>query len=795
MSDIEIEIDGKLCQAKPNAMVIEVADAEGIYIPRFCYHKRLSIAANCRMCLVEVEKSPKTLPACATPVMPGMKVFTRSPKALAAQKAVMEFLLLNHPLDCPVCDQGGECELQDLSMGYGSSDSLFKEGKRAVHDQDIGPLIETFMTRCIQCTRCVRFGAEIAGMRELGAVNRGEDMEISTYVEHAMKSEVSGNVIDICPVGALTSKPFRYRARAWELEQRPTVSPHDCIGTNLNAHLRNGKVMRMVPRENANINDVWISDRDRYSYEGLYHADRVTKPRIKKKGIWHEVDWQTALEFAVGSIQKILSENALEQFGALASPSSTVEEFYLLQKMMRALGSSNVDHRLRQVDFIDQESLASFPGLGMSIAELEQCDSIFLIGSNIQKEQPSAFLRVRKAFLKGAKITALNMFDYPFGFDVIQNQIVSPDEMVSSLARITHAFVHNTKISVSRDMQDILDIHAPKESDFALAAALQENKKSIFILGNAALNHPEASAIRKLARVLAELSGAQIGCLTEGANAAGAWLAGAIPHRGVAATDLKNAGLNAQEMIQDHLKAYLLLNVEPNVDCADPVAAITALHKAEFVVSLSTFKNAVLDEFADVILPVAPFTETSGTFVNAAGDWQRFNGVASAFEEARPAWKVLRVMGNLFHLEGFDYESSEEICHEAKASVENMQIKTAADFYLDVEKFKTHDVKTLTRIGGIPLYSTDALTRRAVSLQIAQPILEGEVAVIRIHPEMGARLQFVEGSIIIAKQKDGHVRLPVVFDSRVPLRGVYIAGGIKETSGLNELFGPIELQK
>jgi NADH-quinone oxidoreductase subunit G len=436
MSDIEIEIDGKKLTAKPNAMVIQVADEAGIYIPRFCYHKHLSIAANCRMCLVEVEKAPKTLPACATPVMAGMKVFTKSPKALASQKAVMEFLLINHPLDCPICDQGGECELQDLAMGFGSPNSYYHEGKRSVADQDIGPLIQTDMTRCIQCTRCVRFGAEIAGMPELGATGRGEDMEIGTYMEHSMKSEVSGNVIDICPVGALTSKPFRFRARAWELEQRPTIAAHDSVGANLYAHTRNGVVMRMVPRENFAVNQTWISDRDRFSYEGLYHADRITKPMIKKQGKWHETDWQSALEFAAVNLQKTISTHGAEQLGALASPNSTLEEFYLLQKIMRALGTSNIDYRLRQCDFADDAAINTFPGLGMTFAELEECDTILLLGCNLQKEAPSAFLRVRNATKRGAEVLVLNPINYLMSFPVVEKHIATPDQLLVSLAGI-----------------------------------------------------------------------------------------------------------------------------------------------------------------------------------------------------------------------------------------------------------------------------------------------------------------------------------------------------------------------
>jgi NADH-quinone oxidoreductase subunit G len=778
MSEVEIEIDGKKLTAAADAMVIQVADAAGIYIPRFCYHKLLTVAANCRMCLVEVEKSPKTLPACATPVTAGMKVFTRSPKALAAQKAVMEFLLINHPLDCPICDQGGECELQDLSMGFGSSNSYFHEGKRAVKDQDIGPLIQTDMTRCIQCTRCVRFGAEVAGMRELGAVGRGEDMEISTYVEHAMKSEVSGNVIDICPVGALTSKPFRYTARAWELEQRPTIGAHDCVGANLYAHTRNGVVMRMAPRENMQINQTWISDRDRFSYEGLYHPERITKPLIKKNGQWQETDWQTALEFTASHLA---SNGKGEKIGALASPNSTVEEFYLLQKILRGLGSSNVDHRLRQTDFSDQADFDLFPGLTQSFDELEQCDTILLVGCNIQKEAPSAFLRVRNAVRKGAQVLVFNPVDYAFSFDVAEKYISSPAEIILNLAGVAKAlgaFNHGSETSE----------HA------AVAKRWQESKKACVVLGNLAFNFEQAAALRAVCRSLTEKTGATLSLLTEGSNAAGAWLAGCVPHRGVAGTTLDKTGLNAQQMLEKPLNAYVLLNVEPDLDTANPVLASKALKQAAFVVSLSLFRNPVVDDCAHVILPIAPFTETAGTFVNAAGVWQLFAGVAAPFAESRPAWKILRVLGNLLHLEGFDYNSADEIHHELKQATGGINfVPDRSPFSAD--KMPAHDQENLYRIGSIPLYATDSLVRRAAALQKAEAIIEGDVASIHVHPRLAEKLQLSEGMQATAKQRAGQVRLPVKFDTRLPERSVYIAGGIEATSGLSELFGRVELQK
>ena len=771
MADIEIEIDGKILKAKPNCMVIQVADEAGIYIPRFCYHKHLTVAANCRMCLVEVDKVPKTLPACATPVAPGMKVFTRSAKAIAAQKAVMEFLLINHPLDCPICDQGGECELQDLSLGYGSAESYFVEGKRAVADEDIGPLVETEMTRCIQCTRCVRFGDEVAGLRELGAVNRGEHMEISTYVGKSLQSEVSGNIIDLCPVGALTSKPYRFTARPWELNQYQTIAPHDCFGSNIYAHTRTGKVMRVVPHENVGINETWISDRDRFSYEGLYHADRLTSPMIRVDDVWQKTDWQTALEFALVGLQHVLEAHGSDQVGVLASPNSTVEEFYLLQKMMRQLGISNIDHRLRQSDFSDQDQMPLFPGLSGSIVDIENADVILLIGSNIQKEQPLASLRVRKATLKGAKVIAVNMMDYRFNFDVSMKKIAAPHDFVKTLSQIV------------------------KEKDEALSAIFAEGKKVAVLVGIQSFNHPEAAQIRALASEIARKYSGMLGFMTEGANAAGAWLSGAVPHRGVNGATVE-AGLDAKAMWENPRKAYFLMNVEPDLDCANAHETRQALNHAEFVVGITMFTDPTLQKYASVMLPMAAFTETSGTYVNVQGDWQTFTGVANAVGEARPAWKILRVLGNLFHLEGFDYNNSEEILLSVTSLMEtcsqNREYSAAKSKNAAQKEEKENG---LSRIGEVPIYSGDSLVRRARALQETQLIIEGQLEVVRLHPKTAAKFLLSEQEIVLVKQDSAKQKLPVIIDSRIPEDAAYVACGLPLTSTLGDLFGSIEIEK
>lgn len=780
MSDIEIEIDGKPLTAKPNTMVIQVADEAGIYIPRFCYHKHLSIAANCRMCLVEVEKSPKALPACATPVMPGMKVFTRSPKALAAQKAVMEFLLINHPLDCPICDQGGECELQDLSMGFGSADSFYTFGKRSVKDEDLGPLISTDMTRCIQCTRCVRFGDEIAGLRELGAVGRGEKMEIGTYVGHAMHSEISGNIIDLCPVGALTSKPFRFTARAWELNQFPSIAPHDCLGSNIYVHTRSGKVMRVVPRENMTINQTWLSDRDRFSYEGLTHPDRLENPLVRVDGEWKETDWQTALHVAVKGLQDVITANGAEQLGALASPNSTLEEFYLLQKWLRQLGSSNIDHRLRQIDFSDQHTMPVFPGLNGTLADIENCDAILLIGSHIQHEQPLAGVRVRQASRKGARVMAINMMDYRFNFKLSAKKIAAPQFLTQELADVLDA-LKNSSSQASEDHKTI-------------ATMLRDGKKVCVLLGIPAFNHPEAAQLRALAGAIAKECNAMIGYLTEGGNAAGAWLAGAIPHRGVLGESYPLQGMNADEMWKNPRKAYVLMNVEPEFDCANAPSAQRALMEADFVVSLTMYKNPELAQYAHVILPITPFTETAGTFVNVMGEWQKFNGVVAPMGEARPAWKVLRVLGNLFHCEGFDYQSAHEVSDELRAELDGKNLSCEITLS-DREPQNKNTTKGLSRIGETPLYAGDSMQRRAKALQATQPIIANNLVAVHLHPETATALNVSDTDNVTVTQDEGRVVLPVVVDKRVPLHAAYIPGGILATHELSQLYGPIEIQK
>ncbi len=787
---ITIEVDGKTLQARKGQMLIEVTDSNNIYIPRFCYHRKLSVAANCRMCLVDVEKAPKPLPACATPVMDGMKVATRSKLALESQKAVMEFLLINHPLDCPICDQGGECELQDLAMGYGRDVSRYQENKRVVKDKNIGPLVQTDMTRCIHCTRCVRFGEEIAGLRELGATGRGEHMEIGTYIEKSMVSEMSGNVIDLCPVGALTSKPFRFSARAWEMQQYPGIAPHDSVGSNIHFHIKGNRVKRVVPAENEAINEVWISDRDRFSYEGLYHPDRLATPMIRNGGTWQEVGWETALAFARDGLQKILHHHSPDHIGALASPSSSVEEFYLLQKLMRGLGSSNIDHRLRQSDFSDQALAPLFPWLGIPIADIENRNAVLLVGSYVRKEQPIINHRLRKAALHGCHMLVINHLDYDFNFNVSAKLVASPSSMVNNVAGVLKAMAERAGVTIEPELSTALNPVSVTELHRDMAAKLLDANKGLVLLGNAATAHPQFSALRALATAIARASGCDIGFLTDAANSAGAWLAGAIPHRQPAGEKATGSGLDARSMLTEGLSAYLLLGLEPDLDCWDGRQAVAALNEADFVISLSAYQSGVLRSCADVLLPISLFAETSGTFINNEGTWQSFNGVVAPAGEARPAWKVLRVLGNLFKLPGFDYSSSFEVRDELRVLLGN---KTACnDVNWPTPVLTQIAINGLERITDIPMNAADSLVRRAAALQETADVADGK---LHIHPQLAAEKGLNADSKARVEQEEEIIELQVALDEHVPVNSVLLHGGQECITMLGAWHGQIRLSK
>lgn len=779
----KIEIDGKPFEVENGKMIIEVADEAGIHIPRFCYHKKLSVAANCRMCLVEVEKSRKTVPACATPVNDGMKVFTRSPAALHSQKAVMEFLLINHPLDCPICDQGGECELQDVAMGFGQDRSIYEESKRSVANDDLGSLIATEMTRCIQCTRCVRFGDEVAGLSELGGIGRGEDMQISTYVEHSMRSEISGNIIDLCPVGALTSKPYRFTARPWEMNQLPSIAPHDCLGSHIYLHKRRDRLMRVVPKDHEAINETWLSDRDRFSYLGLLHKARAARPKIKRNGVWEYVDWQTALEFATNSIQQIIKHSGPEHFAAFASPSSTVEEGYLLQKMLRSLGIHNIDHRLQQTDFRDQTMQPVMPMSTLPYAELEKQQHIFLVGCHVDREAPLAGVRIRKAFMNGASICALNVMDYDYRFGVQEKIVVSPQDLPMQLAMILSALKKKSEL-LPEEQHLTFGLKANKHSKI-VAHELSE-PGSVIVSGALCENHPQAAIIRTLLITLAKYSGAKILRLTQGANAAGAAIAGVLPHRSTAGKTVEQPGLDAQAALAGKMKGYLLLGVEPDFDCANPFMARRAMLAAEHVIALSAFETDALNEYADVILPIAPYAETSGTYINIDGNWQSFTGAVNPHGEARPAWKVLRVLANHLQCCGFDYDSSQDVLQEVQQQHAMMHPVQAAAFYPEALPENSNG---LVRIGEWPLYRSDMIVRHAEALQTCGA---ADSACIRVHPATAQRLKL--GEIATVSQGDIGVTLPLISDERLAEDTVWVANAMVETIDLGPAYGAITIK-
>ncbi|MCG7943782.1 MAG: NADH-quinone oxidoreductase subunit NuoG [Candidatus Thiodiazotropha taylori] len=779
---VTFEVNGQELQAEAGSMLIEATDAAGINIPRFCYHKKLSIAANCRMCLVEVEKVPKPLPACATPVTEGMKVYTRSPKALAAQKGTMEFLLINHPLDCPICDQGGECELQDVAIGYGRDVSRYSEGKRVVADKNIGPLIATDMTRCIHCTRCVRFGEEIAGIREMGATGRGEHMVIGTYIEKSVDSEMSGNIIDLCPVGALTSKPFRFNARAWELTQVEAIAPHDSLGSNLNLHLRGNKVMRVHPKDNESINETWISDRDRFSYEGLYSSDRLTSPMVKKGGEWKEVSWEMALEMAAASLKEIGDG---DQIGTLISPTSTLEELYLAQKLMRGLGCNNIDSRLRQGDFRMDATQNSVHWLGSTLSDMDQMQAVFVVGGNIRKEQPILAHRLRKAALNGAKLHYLNPIQIDLNHSGEQD-ICTPGEMAGRLAAVAKA----AGVKASGGAASLLNAAQADESAKQTAANLKAADGALVMLGAMAQAHPDYALLHTIAAALAEATGAQLSILPASANSVGAQLAGAVPHLQAGGSVADHAGLDTLQMLKMPRKGYLLLGVEPGRDFWNGSLSMSALQSADLVVAISAFRSPELEECADILLPMAIFTETSGTYVNAEGRWQQSRGVVRPQGESRPGWKILRVLGNLTDQAGFDYTDSQQIHDEIHQLCESATLdnKQAAPQNLDPQL----SADGLLRGGDTPLYACDPLVRRATALQQTQ---DAGSDTIRLHPEEAARLGLDGSDTALVKQNGNQIDLPLQLDERIPQGCVWISTSLARTSTLGQPFGEVTVEK
>jgi NADH-quinone oxidoreductase subunit G len=779
---LEIELDGKLMEVPEGSTIMDAAHKAGTFVPHFCYHKKLSIAANCRMCLVQVEKAPKPLPACATPVTNGMKVWTHSDAAVTAQKGVMEFLLINHPLDCPICDQGGECQLQDLAVGYGGSGSRYAEDKRVVANKNLGPLISTDMTRCIHCTRCVRFGQEIAGIMELGMIGRGEHSEIITFVGKTVDSELSGNAIDLCPVGALTSKPFRYSARTWELTRKPTVSPHCGLGSNLTVQVKQNRVMRTLPRENEAVNECWISDKDRFSYEALNSEKRLAKPMLKRNGVWQEVEWPEALEFVAAELKRIRDAHGANAIGALSTPHQTLEEMHLLQKLVRGLGSGNVDFRLRQSDFSADGKRGGVPWLGMSITDFVQLDRALVIGSTLRKDHPLLAHRLRQATKKGTELNIIHAVDDDLLMRVANKAIVAPALLPQVLAQVVKAAAELKNVAIPEAVRGAVAGVTVDDAAKRIAASLAAGQKAGVFLGNFAEQHAAATTLQALAQALATVIGCPFGVLGAAANSVGGHVAGCVPTG-------KVSGANARQMTEAPLKAYLLLGVEPELDMHNPRQAITAMKQAELVVAMSPFQHGAT-EYANVLLPIAPFTETAGTFVSTEGRVQTFAGVVKPLGETRPAWKVLRVLGNLLGLSGFEHDGADDAQREALHGKSEIFNKNN-NLHITIGALPSA-ASGVGRIAETPIYAADALARRAPVLQQTRDALPPVATMNRAFAD---KLGLCDGDALRVVQDGGAAVVAYAIDDKLPGDCVRLAAACAETAMLGAADAPLILER
>jgi NADH-quinone oxidoreductase subunit G len=781
---VEIEIDGKTLQVEDGSTIIEAAHQLGTYIPHFCYHKKLSIAANCRMCLVQVEKAPKPMPACATPVTNGMKVFTHSELAVKAQKAVMEFLLINHPLDCPICDQGGECQLQDLAVGYGESASKYEEEKRVVPDKDLGPLVSTDMTRCINCTRCIRFTAEIAGFMELGQSYRGERAEVMPFIGQTVDTELSGNLIDLCPVGALTSKPFRFSARTWELSRRKSVSPHDGLGSNLIVQTKHDKVMRVLPLENEEINECWLTDKERFSYQGLNSQGdngRLTKPMVKQGGEWKEVDWSAALDYAAHALRDVAKTHGAAAIGGLVSPHATLEEMYLAQKLLRGLGSENIDFRLRQSDFSADGHRRGTPWLGMKIADISRLDRVLVVGSFLRKDHPLIAQRLRQSAKRGAQVSVLHSADDDLLIKLAARAIAAPSHLPAVLAQVVKAVCQIKGVAADAALAGVT-ISAEAQ---AIAQSLASGSNTGVFLGNFAQQHPQAATLQSLGQQLASALGGSVGFLGEAANSVGGYVAKAVP--GV-------SGLNASAMLKDLRQAYVVVGAEAELDCADGAQALAALGKAAVTVVLTPFKSQAMLDYAAVLLPVSPFSETSGTFVNTEGRVQSFYAATKPLGDARPAWKVLRVLGNLLQVAGFEYNSSEDVRAEALRG--QPEFVSGLDNGINgVALNLTTSAGGLERVADVPIHFADPLVRRAPALQQAA---DSAAPSARMNAATLNKLGVAAGDKLKVKVGAGGtatVTLAAELDAGLPDGTVRVAAAHADTLALGAMSAVLSVEK
>ena len=793
MSDsITLTINGQAIESQPGRLLIDVADENNIVIPRFCYHKKLSVAANCRMCLVEIEKSPKPMPACATQVADGMVVRTHSAFAIAAQKSTMEFLLINHPLDCPICDQGGECELQDVAMGFGEGISQYTEQKRVVMDKNIGPLIATDLTRCIHCTRCIRFGDEIAGLPELGATGRGEYVEIGTYIEKSISSELSGNVIDICPVGALTAKPSRYTARPWELTQHASVAAHDCIGSNIYVHTLRDDIIRVVPRENESINESWISDRDRFSYTAVKNESRITSPMLRENGQLKAVDWETAINAAAQKLSSAANKDS-DQIAALISPQATLEEHYLAQKLLRGLGSSNIDHRLSQIDFTAQDQSAVMPWLGMSLESVESLDACLIVAGNLQQEQPMLSHRIRKSVINnGASVSSISHLAGQYNFELYEEINGSAEQLVINLAGVVVALAEKSTIDLSEHLRGLVDGYDLKKEHKSIAKSLQNGKKTAVLVGIQALASPYLSLIQELCEAISAHSDSSLGNLSPSANSAGACLAGSLPHRMPGGVAVNGAWQHTRQIIDSEHGVLLSFGINPLLDINHGSLASQLAANNDFVIAISSYSNEFIDDHADLVLPVAVFGETSGTYVNVEGLWQSFKGSVSALGESRQGWKILTALGQILLPGDFEYLDSISVRNEAKELCRDVSLNNLCGVQSGESRLPVNS-RSIQKVGISPIYASDDLTRLSAPLQ-ATPIMQLRCAVA-MNRALAEKLELVDAEQVHIKQGQGTAILPLVISGDVPSGCVCIPTGIEAVKDLTDAYGVIELER
>ncbi len=792
MSDsITLTINGQQVESQPGRLLIDVADENNIVIPRFCYHKKLSVAANCRMCLVEIERSPKPMPACATNVADGMVVQTRSTAAIAAQKSTMEFLLINHPLDCPICDQGGECELQDVAMGFGEGISQYSEQKRVVMDKNIGPLIATDFTRCIHCTRCIRFGDEIAGLPEMGAIGRGENVEIGTFIEKSISSELSGNVIDICPVGALTAKPSRYTARPWELTQHPSVAPHDCVGSNIYIHTRGSDLIRVVPRENEAINESWISDRDRFSYTAVKNPARITAPMLRENGVLKAVDWETAINVACEKLSSTANHDAA-QIAALISPQATLEEHFLAQKLLRGLGSSNIDHRLNQMDFSTQEQSAVMPWLGRSLESVESLDACLIVAGNLQQEQPMLSHRVRKAVISnGASVSSLCHIAGQYNFDLLEELTGSAEQLLGDLAAVALVLAEKSSVDLSKHLSGLLDGCEIRNEHKSIAKSLLGGKNTAVLVGEQALNSPYLSLIQELCEAISIHSDSSLGYLSPSANSAGACLAGSLPHRLPGGVAVKGSWQNTRQIIEAKHSVLLSFGINPVLDISNALHSRQIAENNEFIIAINSFNNPLIDDHADLVLPLAGFGETSGTFVNVEGLWQSFKGCVGAQGESRQGWKILTALGQILLPGDFEYPDSMVIKNELKELCSDVSLNNLCGIESSESRLPTKP-RSIQKIGITPIYASDDLARMSAPLQ-ATPIMRQQCS-IKMNREQAEKSGLADADQVQVTQGQGTAILSLLISDDIPTGCVCIPTGIEAVKELTEAYGAVELE-